>query len=532
MGRPFRRRLLVNGTLAARTPIHVGAGGDESDIDLLLVRDGAGDPVVPGTSLAGALRAWLGPALDDTVVDRVFGFEKDRNTAGAASRLHVEDGEVHTGHQDVAMHTAIDRWSGTAYTGTLHSREVLPRGSTIDIELELESTGPEDEAALGLMLKALRKGTIAVGAAKTRGLGEVTLTRCAITEESWSTRDEVLKTLAGDTTNPTIDDLVGRARHAQREQRLLDIEIEWKPLLPVMVSEPGGEIDISARVDTTEDRVYLSLPGSALKGALRSRAEFIVRTLSGETLTGRGEPQGQSEQIDLALVRDLFGQVLRHPTAETPGTGRIGAVRVSSIRSKTSVDRSEWESLANMTKANLKNESQPMLREILRTTNRSLCVRDHTAPNSECADGHHAPGAQLDVATHVAIDRFSGGAADTALFSAIEPHGFIWEPVRLRVDLSRLGDHPRSSLALLLTTLAELCEGWVPLGFGSNRGYGSIEVRSVRFTPAEVDLDDRRIHVSLSREADGRWVPGSTELLSGWFAETENDPDPNPEEGQ
>src|SRR5216117_3113234 len=58
MARNITGRLILRGTLVARTPLHVGGLGEDVDTDLPLARDGAGRLYAPGTSLAGALRQW------------------------------------------------------------------------------------------------------------------------------------------------------------------------------------------------------------------------------------------------------------------------------------------------------------------------------------------------------------------------------------------------------------------------------------------------------------------------------------------
>jgi hypothetical protein len=123
----------------------------------------------------------------------------------------------------------------------------------------------------------------------------------------------------------------------------------------------------------------------------------------------------------------------------------------------------------------------------------------------------------IEQADHVAIDRWTGGAADGRLYSVLEPHAVRWNPITIAVDLTRLGDAARSEfftdgadesgapdpphdvtadagLALLLLVLRDLAEGWIPLGHGAYRGLGWIEVQGVHVTgdkwPDGVELAD------------------------------------------
>jgi len=495
MARIRSKVITVKGTLVAVTPLHVGGESGDAVADLVLVRNGLGKPVIPGTSLAGAFRSWARSTIDNKrLIERVFGYEESRSASGEASRLYVDDGIVTTTGTIVQMHTAIGRWTGAAYPTSLFSREILPRGSEISFSLELESSDTDEKALLGHLLTALSNaGAIDIGGAKTRGLGEVELAKYTITEEDWDNREGVLAALTEEPSEKAItaEDLAGRAELTLRPRTTIDITIGWEPLLPVMVSEPGGEIDITARTEIDGDRVHLSLPGSSIKGALRSRAEYIVRTLLGEPPASAGSPGRQWEQTDLPIVSSLFGTVVHHGDDNTEMSGNVGALSVSSIRSTTSMPQEKWEALADVTKDAVGNKegADGTLRKLLGNLNTSLAEA----------------GAQVDVATHVAIDRFTGGAADGALYVALEPHGFTWEPIRLRLDLERLGDDPLPSIALLMTTIGELCNGWVPLGFGTTRGYGAIRVTAVNINPSTIEHDGRSYSFG-ELDVDGQWA--------------------------
>jgi hypothetical protein len=106
----------------------------------------------------------------------------------------------------------------------------------------------------------------------------------------------------------------------------------------------------------------------------------------------------------------------------------------------------------------------------------------------------------LRIADHVAVDRWTGGAAESRLFSVLEPMGAAWEPMRLRLDCRRAGGggggdgggggvrvgDQRLALALLLLVLRDLAGGWLAFGFGSTRGQGHVAVSRISFGGADV----------------------------------------------
>src|SRR5205085_12076791 len=79
MARKTHSRLKIEGTLTALTPMHVGGYGDSPDTDVPLARNGEDKCYVPGTSLAGVLRAWCVKACGESSVNEPRGFQKDDN---------------------------------------------------------------------------------------------------------------------------------------------------------------------------------------------------------------------------------------------------------------------------------------------------------------------------------------------------------------------------------------------------------------------------------------------------------------------
>ena len=87
--------------------------------------------------------------------------------------------------------------------------------------------------------------------------------------------------------------------------------------------------------------------------------------------------------------------------------------------------------------------------------------------------------------THVAVDRWTGGAAENLLFSVQEPVSAQWQPLWMSLDAGRASPADQDggqALALLLLILRDLADGWLPLGFGGTRGRGSVRVSRVAFT--------------------------------------------------
>ena len=451
MARPLATRIVVQGTLEAVTPLQVGGAGPGDTVDIAFTRDGLGRHYIPGTGLAGAMRAWCERRFDETLVQQVWGFQN--GDQGHASHVVVDDAVVSIpgGMPEVWPGVGIDRYTGTAASQILYSREILPRGTQIPLTLEVEDGNQEPEGMLRHLLEAMSQG-IYLGGGKTRGTGRVRLAEgVEIQRQDWTGKKGVRKALEQGGDKVKLEDLPEVPEPGKLDIHAIDIA--WKAVDPVMVAAgyDGITVDILPLVSAVSDhQVALVLPGSAIKGALRSAAERIMRTLLDIDLT---ESDKFLDQVKVPLVDELFGEAL---TAD--GAGRAGAVTVDTCYSQDRIDRDLWESIT------------------LATDDAKLrCLLDCT-------------GLDIDQAYHVKIDRWTGGAFDGALYSALEPR-VAWEPIRLVYDRERLDpDLQGPATVLLALTLEELKEGRIPLGFGVNRGYGGVAVREVKGAPWEVDL--------------------------------------------
>ncbi|MFD0661285.1 RAMP superfamily CRISPR-associated protein [Thermocatellispora tengchongensis] len=188
VGRRMTSRVRARGWLRTESPLHVGGLGHDPSEPLPIAVDGQGRLYVPGTSLAGVLRAWsLGRDTETRDLDHLWGFiPRDEEPGdGHASRVIVADGLITADPRPESPpppledrpSVGIDRFTGTAATEFLYSRAVVPAGCHIRLEIDIESDGDAsaDEARMGAFLTALADGDVRLGAATSRGLGAVRL---------------------------------------------------------------------------------------------------------------------------------------------------------------------------------------------------------------------------------------------------------------------------------------------------------------------------------------------------------------------
>jgi CRISPR-associated RAMP protein (TIGR02581 family) len=215
--------------LVARSALRIGTERSALPVgtDQPVLRDAAGRPFIPGSSLKGALRsyleAWvrgtLPPDLQDedlrrfacdptgdaaqawcVTTDRMAALREAEGTAAditeavceescllcltfgsawLASHVRVPDlpvvPETWLGQFEVRDGVAIDRDKGTAADGRLYDYEVVPAGTAFVFELVGENLADWQRGLVWMGIVALTRGAIALGGYTRRGLGWVEL---------------------------------------------------------------------------------------------------------------------------------------------------------------------------------------------------------------------------------------------------------------------------------------------------------------------------------------------------------------------
>jgi CRISPR/Cas system CSM-associated protein Csm3 (group 7 of RAMP superfamily) len=452
------------------------------------------------------------------IAQQLWGFQpregEEESREGYASYVVVEDAPVKPPEgldEEIWDGVGIDREWGTAAEGIKFDRAIVPRATTFDLEMSIELpparrsanvANPNTmRAVIGHLLDALHRGEIGFGAARTRGLGGVKLQSggLKVQEEDWSSTAGILALLGGNTKALTPEDLIHASpKTAPSRRSCISIKIDWESDGPVMVKagQDGVAVDMLPMVSgCSPQKVAMVLPGSSLKGALRNQAERIVRTVldhdpaaSWNTLRKR---QRHLRQVDVPLVGPLFGSA-KNPDDEAgskSGTssrftvGR-GVLEVDTCyATAAALSRQHWEAIVT---AKSEEKVQPGETSLLY---QALGATDFAM---ETQQPHKA---YFQQAFHVAVDRWTGGAAEGFLYSSLEPFGMQWEPIVLTLDLSIPRDlsTPRLPLALhkpaavlLLLLVRDLAMHHISVGFAGNRGYGSIKVKTVHIQTENV----------------------------------------------
>ena len=245
-------------------------GGTDGDVELLLLGSD-GLPIVQGSSIAGVLRSWVQMNQSEEAAEKLFGASRSGKLGDRTSLVTVSDGAFRSDvSTQLRPRLRMNRETGTGAETQMFSVRSVESGSRFDFELLLQTKGRDAEAEelLEKALSALHSGQIALGGQSANGFGLVELSvkrrsfdlkqkadRQAWLEEAEPTEALPLKKLTWDTITFTVTGTTSGVliRSGERES------IGEKHSVATAMRDAQGSV----------------LPGSALKGLIRSRAEQI-----------------------------------------------------------------------------------------------------------------------------------------------------------------------------------------------------------------------------------------------------------------
>lgn len=530
MARRIHSRLKIAGTLVAETPMHVGGFGGSVDTDLPLAQNGQGKWYVPGTSLAGVLRGWCEKNFGEGYTDKIFGWksretdkekrkediEKDQH----ASFVLVEDATIEEADEvltEIRDSVGIDRYYGVAADKAKFNRAILPRGTKMNFLMTVEIGEDHDanktKAIIGNLLAALTASKVRFGAARTRGLGRVRLGNGRIREDVFDKPDGILNLLKilsskEEEQGKTFATLTSWLDTEEIKEALkanepnspphLEINITWKPCLPVMVKAgyDGIGVDmlpLTSGVDKGE--LALCLPGSSIKGALRSHAERIVRTVldcENKRFQTKGKRDFHDQIKALPLIDELFG-AKKEKDAKQERLG-LGALAIDDCYATETMNAAAWRKVEtardDKPEDEAKQKDQASAGESKDQSEQGAVsyfkrelwqyLREIDKQRSHWSEADYAKDtSRFRINHHVAIDRWTGGASEGALYSVLAPTKVDWDDMRLMLDFDRLRGVELPALMLLLLTLRDVAENRLPFGFATTRGMGEIGVENI-----------------------------------------------------
>ncbi len=445
-------RFVARAVVEFTTPFIVGASRGGDIADAVCVTDANGLPAIPGSSLAGALRAAFRRAAGQEAEKSIFGYQE--NDDGRGSRLTVSWACIHDS-KDVpvegiaaperladavlakAMCPAVRDHVRISHKGASDSAErgkfdeqAVCAGHRFSFELELAG-GPEDATAWKTLLGLLSGGSLRLGGKTRRGFGAFKLVSLSLRDRAFDLRKEA--DFSAYRKHPVslkekdslpLTKLEGEAGRGGMLTVLLELtprgfwmfggghdlpeskgDADMAPVRDCRIAWEGGKGAVE------EDLILI--PAASIKGALSHRVAFHYNAL-----TGRFCDKERPEDIcgeNNGAVKALFGFV------KDQSGGRRGRVLIDDILLKKTV-----------------------------------------------AD---------QLVHHVGIDRYTGGARDQALFCERPLWG---EKLGIAIHVSEPEDFKDDAVKKAFAlALDDLAQGRLQLGAGSGRGEGYFEGKVV-----------------------------------------------------
>jgi len=335
---PFDR-WRIDGYLTTKTPLHIGSGSttthpDLKDGDTLIEisaveTDCNGKAYIPGTTIKGNLRSWCernGVARD--IVEQLFG-SRDTDKAEAvggkaefwnAYALTSQDVGYSAAYwrpdrlTDVTVSVSIDRHTRTAVEQKLFHQEFVPPGIAFELSISVQDATDDD---ISTLLYALQQGfsgndPIAMGASTGNGWGRFEWSLKGISRmdsegvKKWLREGatavglNALVPLPDEESAKLIEEASSKSIPVSGSRLEIGMRLKFRGLF--LVNDPSR-----VKRDETPDHMprlnhegKVVLPAESFRGALRSQAERIIRTIGGQAC-GPFEPCNAISRIEELL---------------------------------------------------------------------------------------------------------------------------------------------------------------------------------------------------------------------------------------
>ncbi|WP_066635760.1 RAMP superfamily CRISPR-associated protein [Desulfolucanica intricata] len=404
-------KLLLKGQIKIKTPLIIGSGEKNSDVDITLLKDSAGNPYIPATSFAGVLRHYFyeHAEIEENEKEQLRYFWGDdderKETSICQSALFISD--LTSANKSVIKirdGVAIDNKKGIAKEGKKYDYEVLEPGALFNLKMEITFRSKTYDKQifvkiLAFLIKALKENYISVGAMTTKGFGRCKLINEEIYELDFNRKEDVIALLSGDMNLirqgcTTID--INDTYPMKTKEFTIESLFEIKNSLIVRAYSGDPLAPDAMHILSNGHPV---LPGTSIKGAIRSRAVRIINTLG-----SNGEE----------LIKRLFGWV------DDEGVSK------EKYKSRVIIEEEKISNIAS------------------------------------------------EIQSRIKIDRFTGGVIKTALFEIMPLWPVVSDKEMVSIKI-RIKNYDDWEAGLLLLVLKDLWNADLPIGGEKSIGRGVLK---------------------------------------------------------
>lgn len=267
---------------------------------------------IPGSSLKGALRAMGQRHQLDALCDWLFGHE-EQNTSQSGQAEFFMAGTERACEYGIQTRVAIQRSTGTSAPQKLFQTPYLPAGTVFKAKIIVHDTDTATiERFIHLLKSAQTDSGFIVGSHGSQGYGRAYFDQIQVKRFGAHEATTWLKSVqAGQAQSWTtfaephaVTSSFGLER-LKPQQLEIPLQLEFDS--PFLVKTVGQKsLDQADAIPFTRQG-KVTLPGSSLRGCLRSQAERILRTMGIATPEGHACPPLTSDAIHTDLTALLFG---------------------------------------------------------------------------------------------------------------------------------------------------------------------------------------------------------------------------------
>ena len=450
-------RFLAAVVLECKTPLIIGSGNKTIKTDSQINIDCNGLPYIPGSTLTGILRHTFEERfLNGYDYDNLFGYIQGKNGSGSRvivteAKILDQDGEVVDGLQDkdiwnqkridyfdnfkalpIRQHAKIGH-QGTTLDGGKFDEEIIFKGTRFCFELELVSDNADDEKFFKKALDIIACETFSVGGKTNSGFGKM--------------KAEIIKYKGLDFSKDCQFDLyLGKSAK---------IDYKWS---------------------TFEDYKPENIDNGYTKYALDLMPEDFIFFSSGFG-NGRADNTSVKEKFITWDHNDKAQFIEAKNTVLIPATSVKGAIAHRTAYHYNKLKKFFADKGTNFDKVTGKNnvavktlfgtEGEKDEHGKLKNKRKGIVVFSDVLQVKKTTT-------QDKVFNHVAIDRFTGGAIDGALFNGEYLYAKD-EKIMLEifVDESKITEDKDDIIKAFELALADVKKGMLPLGGGVTKGNGT-----------------------------------------------------------
>lgn len=516
-------KIIIKGNLVSRTAVHIGSGKQDVVLDSPVFRNSLGELVIPGTSIAGALRGLateiapfifgnaclaIKEKIDKTVCDCetcslfgsiAFGPSSYDQIEGNSSKIWIYDAPLLIDQStNIRDRVGIDRETESAaiIARAKYDLEVIPKDSKFDFTIELhgdEKNQEKNEILLAAILSEWMYGRCFIGGRKSSGLSAFILQDVKVYEIDFNDPNQLMAYLRTDdpTENVSVSDnwlenKLKLARERLIKQKTFEngLKTTYETFLQIkFILNFSGELVINNRMLSLltnfdfapfmENEIFV-IPGSTLKGIIRSHAERIARTIA----TLKSENKEQFIAICPAC----------NPIAslDEPLTS-CGNLITKFLKDEKTKKQDYLNDLCLACKffGSLINIGKIYVEDAYIVNQPEIKIRDF-----------------------LAIDRFTGGGKEGAKFDAIT----LLNP-KFSVQLF-IKNPEMWELGWLILVLRDLKEGLITIGYGKSKNFGACTIEKEQFKFGTLRKENQQLGLKLD---DALSVEGIFKVYSWSF---------------